>query len=107
MHITFAPVRQDVDLLVEKRGEVLILNGQDFDFGPLQEGAELPADAMDSTWFAGPVARLDGILHVHLVLPHGADAPKARLFPVSITQSADGVIALPADPSCHQEPFCS
>lgn len=95
MQITFSPMRRDDDLTLERQGESLIINGSAFDFTPLQDGAELPAEAINSSWFAGPVRRCEGVLHLHLVLPHGAGAAAARLFPSPITQSCDGVVPLP------------
>jgi hypothetical protein len=95
MHITFAPVRRDDILTLERRGDALIVNGEVFDFAALAEGGELPLDAIDSDWFAGPVLRRQGILHVTLVLPHGVVAPDATLFPVPVFQVSDGAVALP------------
>lgn len=96
MHITFSPARSDARLDLARAGDVLTINGADFDFGPLAEGATLPAEAIDSAWFVGPVERSGGELSVVLLLPHGPDAPEATRFPAPIEVAGDGPIAVPA-----------
>lgn len=98
MHITLSPQRRDDTLTATLIGDVLTLNGQAFDFGPLPEGATLPAEAIDSDWIAGPVSRIDGELHLTLRLPHGPNPSRAVAFPEPIHVSEDGPIALPFDP---------
>jgi hypothetical protein len=95
MHITFNPVRRDEALTLSKSGEVLTINGQEFDFGPLSDGSELPPGAIVSDFIAGPVRREGGDLHLSLVLPHGSNAPEAAKFPEPITADLDGPITLP------------
>ncbi|MFZ1469982.1 MAG: hypothetical protein WAT09_13545 [Paracoccaceae bacterium] len=95
MHLTFTPIRHDQPMTLIRKGDVLILNGETFDFSPLPEGAVLPAAAIDSPWFAGPVRREAGILQVTLLLPHGTNAPEQALFPAAIDLSRDGPVALP------------
>ena len=95
MHIDFSPVRRDETLSVERDGDTLIVNGEPFDLSPLPEGATLPPKAIESDWFAGPVSRIDGALHLCLTLPHGPDAPEETRFPEPITDPPDGPITLP------------
>jgi hypothetical protein len=95
MNITLVPQRRDTALVAEKSGDVLILNGESFDFSPLQEGDVLPISAIASDLFAGPVSRLGGRLHVSLVLPIGATAPEDARFPQPLEGVADGIIPLP------------
>jgi hypothetical protein len=95
MNLSFAPIRHDQPLQVARHGDVLTVNGTDFDFGPLPEGALLPREAMDSPWFAGPVERNGGVLQITLLLPHGADAPSQTLFPDPLRLAKDGPIELP------------
>ncbi|MDH1236571.1 hypothetical protein [Stutzerimonas stutzeri] len=98
MHITLSPVRLDETLTATRSGDVLTLNGQTFDFGPLPEGATLPAEAIDSEWIVGPVSRIDGELHLTLRLPHGPNPSQAVAFPEPIHVTEDGAIPLPFDP---------
>jgi hypothetical protein len=95
MKITFHPVQMKETLSLARAGDALTLNGQTFDFSPLAEGASLPADAVDSPWFVGPVERIDGAIRVELVLPIGAEASDAARFPRPITISTDGPVELP------------
>ncbi|WP_209427529.1 DUF4376 domain-containing protein [Pararhodobacter sp. SW119] len=95
MRIAFSPIRRDGTLSLERAGDTLLLNGTAFDFAPLPEGAMLPPEAMDGDWFAGPVERIAGVLHLALFLPHGRDAAEAARFPAPITVAVDGPIALP------------
>ena len=95
MKITLSPTRTDTPLIVSRAGDTLTLNGEEFDFGPLGEGETLPADAIDSPWIAGDVTRTDGVLHITLRLPHGANSPEETRFPEPIIDPPDGEVALP------------
>jgi hypothetical protein len=96
MIIKLSPVRLDATLKVSIVGDVITLNGQDFDFTQLPEGATLPAEATNSEHFVGPIERISGELYLTLRLPHGANPSQAVAFPEPIT-TADGLIALPFD----------
>ena len=96
MHITLSPVRMDTPLSLEIKGDAVILNGDTFDFGPLPEGAVLPADAIQSDVFNAPVTRINGVLHMQITLPHGRNAPRETLFPEPILNPPDGPVTLPA-----------
>ncbi|MDG1129692.1 MAG: hypothetical protein P8N68_11355 [Paracoccaceae bacterium] len=95
MNITLVPQRRERPRVAEKSGDVLILNGEAFDFAPLQEGDVLPSDAIASDLFAGSVSRLDGALHLVLVLPFGATAFEDARFPLPLEGVAYGVVLLP------------
>lgn len=95
MRLTFSPARRDITLELVRSGDSLTINGELFDFSPLPEGATLPPEAIQSAWFSGPVERAGGVLHVALVLPHGANAPQATLFPAPLTLTGDGPVSLP------------
>lgn len=95
MHITFSPMRRDGPITVSRAGDSLTIDGEAFDFSPLPEGATLPPEAIGGDWFAGPVERISGVLHLTLILPHGADAPQETLFPAPLTLTGDGPAPLP------------
>ena len=95
MIIKFNPQRRDDVLVVEKQGDKLVVNGVEYDFTSIPEGATLPADAIDSDLFSGPVERVGGVLKVTLTLPHGPNPSKAVAFPEPINVVADGPVALP------------
>lgn len=103
MRISFCPVRTDGTLTVTKAGDKLTVNRRVFDFSVVPDGATLPADAIDSEWFAGPVERIDGVLHVALILPHGPDAPDDIRFPQPLKNVQDGIVPIPAEEAAHGE----
>ena len=95
MKITLSPQRRDDTLEVIKAGDTLTINGVDYDFSVVTEGATLPRDAVDCAWLASDVERIDGVLHLTLILPHGAEASYAARFPTPLLDHADGLLELP------------
>lgn len=82
-------------LSLSKKGDVLNINGEDFDFSVIPDGATLPASAIKSEFIAGDVTRTGGTLTVPLILPHGPNPSEAVAFPADIKANADGRITLP------------
>ncbi|WP_298187842.1 hypothetical protein [uncultured Pseudomonas sp.] len=97
MIIKLSPLRLDEALEASVAGDVITLNGQAFDFTQLPEGATLPADAIDSGHFGGPVERISGELHLTLRLPHGPNPSRAVAFPEPAHVTQDGPVKLPTD----------
>lgn len=95
MHIKLSPQRSDKRLTLEKQNQTLIINGESFDFSELPEGATLPRDAIESDVIVSDVERINGEIHLTVLLPHGANAPHETRFPEPIKVSEDGVITLP------------
>ena len=95
MKIEFSPMRHTQRLALEKRGEALILNDETVDFSALVEGETVSLLTLGNVWFAGPVKRENGELHIQLILPHGADAPEETRFPEALSVTSDDVIELP------------
>jgi len=95
MQINLSPVRSSDTLLVFRAGDLLIINDVGFDFTQLPEGATLPAEAVGSDNFVGPVERINGELHLTLRLPHGPNPSQAAAFPQPITVTQDGPVELP------------
>lgn len=95
MQIKLSPVLMDALQTASRSGDTLTVNGETFDFSGVPEGATLPREAINSDWFPGPVERIGGVLHLTLLLPHGANAPKATRFPKPITLTQDGPVELP------------
>lgn len=95
MIIKWNPQRRDDSLTVVKQGDTLIVNGTEFDFSAVPEGATLPAEAIDSDLFSGPVERISGELVLTLTLPHGPNPSKAVAFPEPINVVVDGPVSLP------------
>lgn len=95
MHITFSPQRRDDLLSLEKQGDILVVNGDSFDFSGIPDGGTLPADAVACEFIVGDVSRINGELYLTILLPHGANAPEAVRFPEPIQVTNDGPIQLP------------
>jgi len=109
MKILLIPTRYDLPLALERRGDVLVVNGEEFDFSPLEEGATLPVGSIHSDWFNnGPVSREGGELSIVLIMPHGANAPEESRIAHEITVDQDGPISIPVydvlpDPITQEE----
>lgn len=95
MLINFSPIRSDRALEITKTGETLTINGIPYDFSQLPNGATLPREAINCQWVCGDVERTNGELIIPILLPHGPNASEAARFPVPITVTEDGPIALP------------
>ena len=95
MHIPLIPQRRNDTLDVSKQGDTLTINGIAYDFSVIPEGATLPASAVDCEYITGSVARINGVLHISLILPHGPNPSQAVAFPAPIINPADGVLELP------------
>lgn len=85
---------------VSVAGYVLTVDGAELDFGPLADGDELPAGAVDCPWIirnvARDVTRENGRVVLNLLCPIGPDAPEASRFPEPILVDSDGPVTLPA-----------
>lgn len=95
MKITLYPQRRDDTLVVVKSGDTLTINNVVYDFSVIPDGALLPKDAVDCPWLASDVERIDGVLHLSLILPHGATTSEAARFPAPIINPADGPLEFP------------
>lgn len=98
MHISFSPQRRDDTLTPERTSpDRLRINGELFNFGPLPDGGTIPAGKIPCDWIVGPVERINGEIHLTLILPHGPNPSHAVAFPVPIHVTEDGPIAIPHD----------
>lgn len=95
MKIYLSPQRRDDTLTVTKHGDVLTINGTEYDFSQLSDGGTLPADAVDSEYVIGSVDRVDGEIELTLLFPHGPNASEAARFPEPIIDPSDGEVELP------------
>lgn len=98
MHITLIPQRRDDALVVKKLNDKLTINGVAYDLSVVPEGATLPASATDCEFLVGNIERISGVLHLSLLLPHGANPPQAMAFPEPIISPANGLLSLPVAP---------
>lgn len=95
MIIKFSPSRCDETLKVSKRGDVLTINGERFDFRGIPEGAVLPTSAVDCRFVIGDIPRVNGELTITLLLPCGPDATDAANYPFDIVSPPDGTVSIP------------
>lgn len=96
MKINLCPIRRDDTLTLSRSGDTLTINGEIFDFSAIPDGATLPRAAVDCDWLASDVERVNGVLTLTVILPHGPNAPEETRFPEPLTLTTDGPIALPA-----------
>lgn len=95
MHITLSPMRRDDTLALSRSGDCLTINGEDFDFSLLPDGATLPRDAVACDWLASDVERIGGVIHLTLILPLGAGPSEEAKFPAPVHVTEDGPVTLP------------
>lgn len=96
MRISFSPMRRDDTLTLEKtNGDRLRINGDLFNFNPLNDGDTIPA--VPCEWIVGPVERIGGEIRLTLILPHGPNPSRAVAFPETVTVTDDGPIVVPHD----------
>ena len=95
MIITLSPQRRDDTLDAYKQGDKLTINGTEYDFSQVPDGATLPSDAIDCDYIVGDVDRIDGVLHITLLLPLKVDASEIARFPEPIENPVDGALELP------------
>lgn len=84
---------------VSVSGYVLTVDGVDLDFGPISDGDELPAEAVDCPWIARDsvqeVTRVNGRVTLNIICPIGPNAPEESRFPEPIFVDNDGPVTLP------------
>ncbi|SDT52997.1 hypothetical protein [Pseudomonas prosekii] len=96
MRINLSPQSRDFGIEVVRSGETLTINGEAFDFSPMADGDTLPAAAIDSIWFAGPVEKRDGELELTLFLPLPTNFSPEQAFPQPLLSVPDGIVIFPA-----------
>ncbi|WP_103171619.1 hypothetical protein [Paracoccus sp. SY] len=95
MKIILSPQLCAAPFVMSAVGDVLTIDGMEYDFGPLAEGDVLPRDAVDCPWLASDVTRENGHVCMTLILPHGTTAPHETRFPEHLTITEDGPVELP------------
>lgn len=95
MKINLSPIRSDRTLAMSKTGDILTINGEEFDFTPLPEGGLLPQDAIISEYIISDVERIEGVITLDVLFPLGPNASETQRFPDPINITADGEVVLP------------
>lgn len=97
--INFTPQVSDAKLEMSKSGEALIINGVDVDFSDMPDGADYPAEAIESDFVSGGISKVDGVVHMTIIMPyiHTDDIPESVSYPSGVFVEQDGRISLPTD----------
>jgi hypothetical protein len=95
MNIFLSPVRSDASLTLEKSGNTITLNGEEFDFSRMNDGDFLPKRAIRSTWFTEDVKCVEGVLVLTLMLPLPANYSQEQAFPQPLLDVQEGKVFLP------------
>lgn len=78
-------------------GDRLRINGDLFNFNPLSDGDSVMAADIPCEWIeAGSLVRkIDGVVHITLILPHGPTPEPFQAFPAPIFDPPEGPVDLP------------
>ena len=98
MIILLSPViAEEPPLILSIKGQVVTVNGEDFDFGIIPSGYTLPRGSVDSPWFAESVITRDhdGVLTLPIRFPYPEGAGEDMRFPAPILVTQDGPVGLP------------
>jgi hypothetical protein len=96
MLINLSPIFEGERITVSTAGDVVTINGVNFDFTPLEIGGSIPATAVDPSRFVGEISRDSaGNLVMYLLYGHALDASEEARYPLPITTAGDGPVELP------------
>ena len=95
--IPHIPTNSADTLAVTKNGDVLTINGEAFDFSMVPDGGTIPAGVVPCEFIVGPIERINGALHLTLILPIGWTPEPWQAFPDPIIDPSDGPLDLPWD----------
>lgn len=100
MIIKLGSVRSDnYEFSLSKYGDILEVNGEQFDFSRIGEGDTLPYSALsgsNQTHFDGDITRENGEIVVTIIFPYGPQAGPAQMFPETMYNVPDGPVQLPS-----------
>lgn len=95
MIIKLSPQRRGGNLAITKNGDVLTINGIDYDFSPLPDGAILPAEAVGCEFVIGAVERINGEISIKFLFPIPENYSQEQAFPADLIDVQDGDVELP------------
>lgn len=80
-------------LRLEKSGNILKVNGTPYDFSNLNDGDEIPADAIDNDIIVGSITKDNGVVNLTIVRPYkNVNAPESVCFPEPLILTNDGEV---------------
>ncbi|TPM39390.1 hypothetical protein FJ951_27170 [Mesorhizobium sp. B2-2-3] len=97
MRISFAPQRRDDALALAKSGDVLTVNGEQFNFNGLSDGDAIKVEDIPCEFIVGNVTKIAGEVHVTIVLPHGPSPEVWQTCPGDIENVPDGTVDVPSN----------
>lgn len=97
MKIILSPMRMDAELTLIKEGDTLSINGYVFDFSTLADGDSISVLDIPYGWITNDIKRVDGIVEVTVLFPHGPNPPDHIAYPEPIIVTEDGPIKLPGE----------
>lgn len=95
MIINLSPSVSEDKLEIVKKGYVLEMNGESFDFSPMNDGDTLPFGAISSKWFLGNVEKENGELTIMILYPIPENYSQDQAFPKPLVDVPDGVVEFP------------
>jgi hypothetical protein len=95
MRIILSPQRRDDTLVIVKSGDLLTVNGENFDFSSMGDGDTLPASAINCQWFVDKVDRVNGQLVLTVLFPNPLNYSLEQAFPNDLINVPDGRVELP------------
>ncbi|MGK0158844.1 hypothetical protein [Pseudomonas mosselii] len=108
MIISFAPlgVVDGHDWAIRVQGDTIFIDGEEYDFSPIDLGDRLPTGACTPNPFLeqGFITRGVNGIELTIRLPHAPSAPYERRFMDPIIVTEDGDINLPPYDSVQDEP---
>jgi hypothetical protein len=102
MKINLIPQRREDTLELFKNSNSLTVNGEIFDFSPMNDGDILPYGAISSEWFVRNVSQENGELEFTIILPIPWNYSEEQLFPQPLENVPDGLVLFP-EPLSEEE----
>lgn len=105
IHIELAPIVSKDRISVSTSGDTLTINNTSYDLSVIPDGATLPnaPEATGCGYFVGDIERIDGELHITLLLPIAGKAGQEACFPEPIIVEQDGDVPLPNVENVEEE----
>jgi len=96
MKIKFTPSRMNYQAQGFVDGDIISINGEVLDFSALGEGDILPCEAVGNDMVASEITRINGVIHLSVISPHGVHVPHESKYPSGDFVDVEGVIPFPA-----------
>ncbi|UNM22141.1 hypothetical protein K0P33_12080 [Pseudomonas sp. ArH3a] len=99
MRITLLPVISEKTLKASVSSDVLTVNGEKFDFGPMPDNHTISADAVGCEWISinQPISKVDRVISLTMKLPCSWETPDEVRSPeeVAVLEVTRGEVPFP------------